>query len=117
MTELHRKAIKLAAARFLRNLITAVLYRIHTVLTDNGIQFTNRTEDRDDFGHIFGRTCTENDIEHRLAKVRYPWTNGRVEIMNRTIEEATVRRYRLRPIVSLKITFATSFRHTTLLAA
>jgi transposase InsO family protein len=32
-------------------------------------------------------------IEHRLTKIRHPWTNARVERMNRTIKEATVRRY------------------------
>ena len=39
--ELHQKAGKMAAAAFLRNLIAAVPYRLHIVLTDNGIQFTN----------------------------------------------------------------------------
>ena len=33
--ELHEKAGKMAAAQFLRNLIAAVPYAIHTVLTDN----------------------------------------------------------------------------------
>ena len=32
-------------------------------------------------------------IDHRLTKPNHPWTNGRVERMNRTIKEATVRRY------------------------
>jgi len=35
----------------------------------------------------------EHDIEHRLTKVKQPWTNGQVERMNRTIKEATVKRY------------------------
>ena len=35
--ELHEKAGKTAAAQFLRNLIAAEPYAIHTVLTDNGI--------------------------------------------------------------------------------
>jgi hypothetical protein len=33
--ELHQKAGKMAAAAFLRNLIAAVPYRLHIVLTDN----------------------------------------------------------------------------------
>ena len=33
-------------------------------------------------------------IEHRLAKPKHPWTNGQVERMNRTIKDATVKRYR-----------------------
>jgi len=38
--ELHEKATTMIAADFLRHLIAAVPYKIHTVLTDNGIQFT-----------------------------------------------------------------------------
>ena len=91
--ELHAKAGKMAAAQFLRNLVKTVPYAIHTVLTDNGIQFTNRTRDIYDFGHIFNRVCNENGIEHRLTKVKHPWTNGQVERMNRTIKEATVKRF------------------------
>ncbi len=37
--------------------------------------------------------CPEHDIEHRLTKIKHPWTNGQVERMNRTIKEATVKRY------------------------
>jgi len=37
--------------------------------------------------------CRENGIEHRLTKIKHPWTNGQVERMNRTIKEATVKRY------------------------
>jgi transposase InsO family protein len=37
--------------------------------------------------------CEENDIEHRLTKVKHPWTNGQVERMNRTIKEATIKRF------------------------
>jgi hypothetical protein len=32
-------------------------------------------------------------LEHRLTKIKHPWTNGQVERMNRTIKEATVQRY------------------------
>ncbi|MCE4360851.1 IS3 family transposase, partial [Xanthomonas hortorum] len=31
--------------------------------------------------------------EHRLTKIKHPWTNGQVEWMNRTIKEATVKRF------------------------
>ena len=95
--ELHQQAGKMVAAGFLRRLIEAVLYKIHTVLTDNGIQFTNRACDIYAFHHIFGRVCDENGIEHRLTKVKHPWTNGQVERMNRTIKEATVKRFYYEP--------------------
>ncbi len=81
------------AAQFLRNLIAAVPYKIHTILTDNGIQFTRRKTDRHAFLHIFDRVCLENGTEHRLTQPNHPWTNGQVERMNRTLKEATVKRY------------------------
>lgn len=71
-TELHPSADKMTAAQFLRNLIEAVPYTLHTVLTDNGIQFTNRRSDRYAFQHIFDRVCEEHGIEHRLTKVKHP---------------------------------------------
>jgi len=33
------------------------------------------------------------DIDHRLTKPKHPWTNGQVERMNRTLKEATVKRF------------------------
>jgi transposase InsO family protein len=90
---LVESAGKMEAAQFLRELIEAVPYRIHTVLTDNGIQFTTRARDIHDGWHIFDRVCDEHGIEHRLTKLNHPWTNGQVERMNRTIKEATVKRY------------------------
>lgn len=91
--ELHEKAGKMIAAQFLRSLINTVPYTIHTILTDNGIQFTNRKQDRHAFEHIFEPRLRENGIEHRLTKVKHPWTNGQVERMNRTIKEAIVKRF------------------------
>lgn len=91
--ELHEKAGKVATAQFLRNLIAALPYAIHTVLTDNGIQFTNQERHVYVGAHIFDRVCNEHGIEHRLTKIKHPWTNGQVERMNRTIKEATVKRY------------------------
>src|SRR5450432_228474 len=66
--QLVKKTGRTSASAFLMALIAAVPYKIHTVLTENG-------------------------IEHRLTKVKHPWTNGQVERMNRTIKEATVQRY------------------------
>ena len=58
-----------AAARFLQALIAAVPYRIHTVLTDNGIQFADLPKDRKGFrGHPFDRVCLLHGIDHRLTK-------------------------------------------------
>lgn len=43
--------------------------------------------------HMVDRRCQENGIEHRLTTVNHPWTHGQVERMNRTIKEATVKRF------------------------
>ena len=43
--------------------------------------------------HAFEFACARNDIDHRLTKPKHPWTNGQVERMNRTIKDATVKRY------------------------
>ncbi len=98
--ELHPRMTKMIAAQFLRNTIKLLPYHIHTILTDNGIQFTNRKQDKHAGEHIFAqeagfahRVCREHEIEHRLTKINHPWTNGQVERMNRTIKEATVKRY------------------------
>jgi len=68
------------------------------VLTDNGIQFADLPKNRPGptarlRGHPFDRACREHGIEHRLTKPNHPWTNGQVERMNRTIKDATVKRY------------------------
>ncbi len=82
-------------------------YKIHTVLTDNGIHFTTpgnicsaaadirEAMDRGELfrAHAFEFACAQNHIDHRLTKPRHPWTNGQVERMNRTIKQATVKRY------------------------
>ncbi len=92
------KANRVTASAFLIALIAAIPYKSHTVLTDNGIQFTFPPRYVDGptatgITHRFDMRCDENGIEHRLTKIKHPWTNGQVERMNRTIKEASVKRY------------------------
>ncbi|GHT95800.1 hypothetical protein FACS1894122_13630 [Alphaproteobacteria bacterium] len=90
--EVHKRMRKEEATSFLKNLIKAVPYKIHRILTDNGAQFTYKylkTKKVHDFDSI----CKENWIIHKLTKPAHPWTNGQVERMNRTIKEATVKKY------------------------
>jgi len=98
VVQLVKKTGRTSASAFLVNVIKAVPYKIHTVLTDNGIQFTFPPRYADSptarfMTHMFDMRCRENSIEHRLTKIKHPWTNGQVERMNRTIKEATVKRY------------------------
>src|SRR3954467_7641591 len=105
--ELHEKVTRRVAGNFLRHVIAAVPYRVHTVLTDNGTHFTEpsgNTWTPDEIkemlarkqlfrAHAFELACAQNDVAHRLTKPRHPWTNGQVERMNRTLKEATVQRF------------------------
>jgi hypothetical protein len=45
------------------------------------------------WAHAFEFACAKADIDHRTTNPRHPWTNGQVERMNRTIKEATVKRF------------------------
>jgi transposase InsO family protein len=88
--QLHPTANEKTAVNFLAALIKAVPYKIHTVLTDDG----NRSGPTARYRlHMFDRVCREHDIEHRFTKPNHPWTNGQVERTNRSLKEATVRRY------------------------
>lgn len=78
---LEDRADTKAAVAFLNSLVEAVPYHIHTVLTDNGIQFADLPRNRQKptalwRGHPFDRACGQHDIEHRLTKPNHPWTNG-----------------------------------------
>jgi transposase InsO family protein len=89
---------KANGAAFLREVVAVFPYRLHTVLTDNGMAFADLPKYRDGptarwMGHIFGRVCREHGIEHRLTKPYHPWTNGQAERMNRTVKEATVKTF------------------------
>jgi len=99
------KADRKTAWEFFELLLKAIRYRIHTILTDNGIQFAEQPRYRNNaysrqmrFDMIGGI----NGIEHRLTKPNHPWINGQVERINRTIKEATVKRYHYDSHVQLR---------------
>jgi transposase InsO family protein len=96
VAQLYDEATRPTACQFLEKLLEVVPYRIHTVLTDNGIQFAEQPRNRNTILSRISRfdmICKANDIEHRLTKPNHPWTNGQVERMNRTIKDATTKRY------------------------
>ena len=96
--KLEKQANRLTASAFLEELIKIVPYKIHTILTDNGVQFTYPPRYKGGptaryMTHIFDIRCSQNGIDHRLTKPNHPWTNGQVERMNPTLKETTIKRY------------------------
>jgi hypothetical protein len=91
--ELHEKVTTGIAGDFLRALIKAVTYKVHTVLTDHGIHFTTpsntasavplikKAMKRGELfrAHAFEYACAQNDVDHRLTKPRHPWTTDVID--------------------------------------
>jgi len=104
--ELHQRMTQEVARDFLEHFITDCPFKIHTILTDNGAQFTYallaehlRPKDKT---HMFDQTCARHGIKHSLTKFRHPWTNGQVEIMNKKIKAHTTKKYHYESVESLK---------------
>lgn len=104
--ELHERMTQEIARGFLQAVIDDFPFVIHTVLTDNGSQFTYallaehlRPKEKK---HMFDVLCEAHGIEHRLTKFRHPWTNGQVEIMNKKIKNHTTKIYHYEDVESLK---------------
>ena len=87
---ISQKTGRTSASTFLTALIKAVHYKIHNVLTNNGLQFTFPP------AYASGPTarymtrmpdvlCQENGIDHRLARIKHPWTKRHVERMNHSL--------------------------------
>ncbi len=88
-------------------------YRIHTVLTDNGVQFSDqaRTGERL-LAHPFTRLCRASGVEHRLTRPCHPWTNGQAERMNRTVKDATIKAFHYPDLEALRahvLAFVTAY--------
>lgn len=96
--ELHPRATMLTGARFLRSVVNAFPYAIHTILTDNGVAFADSPRYRHGVtaqlrGHAFDRVCRLQGIVHKVTRPYHPWTNGQAERMHRTVKDATVHRF------------------------
>ncbi len=75
VTQLVDNAGRKTAWELLERLLEAVRYRIHTILTDNGIQFAEQPRNRNT-AYLrqmrFDMICEINWIEHRLTKPNHP---------------------------------------------
>jgi hypothetical protein len=94
--EIHPRRDSDTAAGFLARFLAHFPHAVHTILTDNGSEFTDRfavdmrdkPRDRPSGRHPFDRICVSRGIQHRLTRPYRPQTNGLVERFNRRIAEA-----------------------------
>src|SRR5262249_13571125 len=83
------------AAGFLERFLDRFPLPVHTILTDNGSEFTDRfavdkkakPHDKPSGTHAFDRLCAQHTITHRLTQPFHPQTNGMVERFNRRLGE------------------------------
>ena len=83
------------AAAFLARFLASFPLAVHTILTDNGSQFTDRfavdkpgkPKDKPTGHHPFDAMCRQHVILHRLTRPFRPQTNGMVERFSRRIGE------------------------------
>jgi transposase-like protein len=94
--EIHRRRDAGTSAGFLARFLAHFPHRVHTILTDNGAEFTdrfavdmkNKPPGRPSGNHPFDVLCADHNIDHRLTRPYRPQTNGLVERFNRRIAEA-----------------------------
>jgi len=71
------------SVKFLRMIRKAFPFRIKTIQTDNGTEFTNKyvSETKE---NLFEIALKEAKIQHKLIRARTPWHNGKVERSHRS---------------------------------
>jgi IS30 family transposase len=94
--EIHLARDAETSAGFLERFLADFPHPVHTILTDNGSEFTdrfavdmkNKPKDKPSGRHPFDRICAKHAIQHRLTRPHRPQTNGLVERFNRRIADA-----------------------------
>ena len=81
-------------AACLERFLEAFSHPVHTILTDNGSEFTDRfgdarwrQRDQGTGSHPFDKACQSHNIRHKLTRPYRPQTNGMVERFNRRLAE------------------------------
>ena len=105
--ELYERQTQDNAVLFLKNLQQDCVFKITHILTDNGAQFSynllaDHLKPKDDKVHPFDELCQALGIDHRTTQFRHPWTNGQVEITNKTIKQATTKKFHYENFEQLK---------------
>jgi len=96
------------ATEFLEKCINFFTFKIKKILTDNGLEFSNKIYKSKkglpaNKEHIFAQICRKYDIEHRFTLPYRPQTNGMVERANRTLKENTIYKYMFETIYDLSV--------------
>jgi len=91
-------------------------FGITHVLTDNGLEFTNRLikSKKGNFCQKPSKldiVCDENNIDHRLTKPNTPKTNGMVERVNGTIKNGTILKEEYQNVKEMKLALMTFMVH------
>lgn len=100
--EIHPRRDAKTSAAFLQRFLAHFPAKVHTILTDNGSEFTDRfavdmkgkPEGKPSGSHPFDGICTNAGIKHKLTRPFTPQTNGMVERFNRRIAEAIGRQHK-----------------------
>jgi len=82
-------------AACLERFLESFSYPVHTVLTDNGSEFTDRfggarwgKREHGTGAHPFDQVCQRHRVRHKLTRPYRPQTNGMAERFNRRLAEA-----------------------------
>lgn len=84
---------KKATLHFLEKMLAFFPFEVHTVFSDNGLEFRNA---------LVRQFLTDKNIKHKFGKPYTPRTNGMVERVNRTIESECIKKEQFNTIEELK---------------
>lgn len=77
------------ALDFCQRLIKIFPFKIQTIQTDNGVEFTYRVQSyADKVPHPLDILCRENNIDRLYSKIASPWFNGCVERVHKTYQHS-----------------------------
>jgi transposase InsO family protein len=86
------------AADFLISAVNFYPFYIHTILTDNGVEFSLKRAKywggKIETESLFDVVCNMVGIKHRVTKIRHPWTNGMAERAVGLVKEHTTKVHR-----------------------